>query len=38
MEPAHAPTHPLRRVARWLVIAALAAILLRILIALSATG
>jgi len=38
MEPSHAPSHPLRRVARWVAIAALAAVLLRILIVLSARG
>ena len=38
MEPSHAPAHPLRRVARWVVIAALAAVLVRILIVLSARG
>ena len=38
MEPSHAPAHPLRRVARWVLIAALAAILVRILIVLSARG
>jgi len=37
-EPSHAPSHPLRRVARWVAIAALAAVLLRILIVLSARG
>ena len=38
MEPSHAPAHPLRRVARWVVVAALAAVLVRILIVLSARG
>jgi hypothetical protein len=38
IEPSHAPAHPLRRVARWVVIAALTAVLVRILILLSAKG
>jgi hypothetical protein len=38
MEPSHAPTHAFRRVARWFLIAALAAVLVRILIVLSARG
>jgi hypothetical protein len=38
MEPSHAPAHPLRRFARWIVIAALTAVLVRILIVLSARG
>ena len=38
MEPSHAPAHPLRRVARWVVVAALAAVLVRILIVLSTRG
>ena len=38
IEPSHSPTHPLRRIARWVVIAALAAVLVRILIVLSARG
>ncbi len=38
MEPSHAPAHPLRRVARWVLIAALTAVLVRILIVLSARG
>jgi hypothetical protein len=38
MEPSHAPAHPLRRVARWFLIAALTAVLVRILIVLSARG
>jgi hypothetical protein len=38
MEPSHAPTHPLRRIARWVLIAGLTAVLVRILIVLSAKG
>ena len=38
MEPPHAPAHPLRRVARWVLIAALTAVLVRILIVLSTRG
>ena len=38
MEPSHAPAHPLRRLARWVLIAALAAVLVRIVIVLSARG
>ena len=38
MEPPHAPAHPLRRLARWVLIAALAAVLVRIVIVLSARG
>jgi hypothetical protein len=38
MEPSHAPAHPLRRIARWVLIAALTAVLVRILIVLGATG
>jgi hypothetical protein len=38
MEPSHTPAHPLRRVARWVLIAALTAVLVRILIVLSARG
>jgi len=38
MEPSHAPAHPLRRVARWVLIAALTAVLVRLLIVLSARG
>ena len=38
MEPSHAPAHPLRRLARWILIAALAAVLVRIVIVLSARG
>ena len=38
MEPSHAPTHPLRRIARWVLIAGLNAVLVRILIVLSAKG
>jgi len=38
MEPPHAPAHPLRRVARWVVIAVLTAVLVRILLVLSARG
>ena len=38
IEPPHAPAHPLRRVARWVLIAGLTAILVRILIVLGARG